>query len=79
MSKAKFFTHEERLAMTQKHSGLLQLQEVRDGKNLPPAYPGAEEVNEKILDDENHCPYCGGELVRYEGCFRCKKCGWSKC
>ena len=44
-----------------------------------PAAPGVEEVDEKLLDDEHHCPYCGGELVRYEGCFRCKKCGWSKC
>ena len=31
------------------------------------------------LDDEHICPMCGGELVRYEGCYRCKKCGWSKC
>ena len=31
------------------------------------------------LDDGNFCPSCGGELVRYEGCYRCKKCGWSKC
>lgn len=77
MSKARILTHEERLAMTRKNSGFLQ--EVRDRENLPPAYPGAEEVNEKILDDENHCPYCGGELVRFEGCYRCKNCGYSKC
>ena len=31
------------------------------------------------FQDENSCPVCGGELVRYEGCYRCKKCGWSKC
>ena len=42
-----------------------------------PAYPGAEEHQERL--DENTCPLCGGELTRYEGCYRCKKCGWSKC
>ena len=31
------------------------------------------------LDEAHKCPVCGGELVRYEGCYRCKKCGWSKC
>ena len=30
-------------------------------------------------DDANSCPVCGAELVRFEGCYRCKKCGWSKC
>ncbi|MBR1487192.1 MAG: hypothetical protein IJ597_08070 [Synergistaceae bacterium] len=33
----------------------------------------------ELLDEEHSCPVCGGELVRYEGCYRCKKCGWSKC
>ena len=77
MSKARILTHEERLAMTRKNSGLLQ--EVRDGENLPPAYPGAEEVNEKILDDENHCPFCGAELRRVAGCVECPNKCWSKC
>ncbi|MDY6422041.1 MAG: hypothetical protein SPK69_02820 [Synergistales bacterium] len=77
MSKAKFFTHKERLAMTRKNSGLLQ--EVRDGENLPPAYPGAEEVNEKNLDDENHCPVCGAELIHQGGCVECPNKCWSKC
>ena len=31
------------------------------------------------LQEENTCPICGCELVRYEGCYRCKKCGWSRC
>ena len=42
-----------------------------------PAAPGAEEHQEHF--DEHSCPMCGGELVRHEGCYRCKKCGWSKC
>ena len=35
--------------------------------------------NPELLDEEHSCPVCGGELVRYEGCYRCKKCGWSRC
>ena len=41
--------------------------------------PCAAGVEELPPDDEHTCPVCGGELVRYEGCYRCKKCGWSKC
>ncbi|MBR2207913.1 MAG: hypothetical protein IJ859_03795 [Synergistaceae bacterium] len=33
----------------------------------------------ELLDEAHTCPICSGELVRYEGCYRCKKCGWSKC
>ena len=77
MPKARTLTHEERLAMTQRKTNLLQ--SIREGKNLPPAYPGAEEINEKILDDENHCPECGGEMKPFEGCYRCTKCGLSLC
>ncbi|MBR0094246.1 MAG: hypothetical protein IJP91_03110 [Synergistaceae bacterium] len=76
MSKARFFSHEERLAMT---SRKMAFKEMMKHAHEVPAAPGVEEVDEKLLDDEHHCPYCGGELVRYEGCFRCKKCGWSKC
>lgn len=43
-----------------------------------PAAPGALEHPEPVLD-EHHCLLCGGELTRWEGCYRCKKCGWSKC
>lgn len=25
------------------------------------------------------CPMCGGEVIPYEGCYRCKKCGWARC
>lgn len=32
------------------------------------------------LRDEMHaCPVCNSELIRYEGCYRCKKCGYSRC
>ncbi len=31
------------------------------------------------LDDEHTCPVCGGEVIPYEGCYRCKKCGWARC
>ena len=50
-----------------------------------PAYPGAEEHtepqfhSEKCSFNDNICPFCGGELIRFEGCYRCKKCGWNKC
>ena len=33
----------------------------------------------ELRDEARTCPVCNGELVRYEGCYRCKKCGWSKC
>ena len=33
----------------------------------------------ELRDEAHTCPVCSGELVRYEGCYRCKKCGWSKC
>ena len=44
-----------------------------------PAAPGAEEHPDPVILDPYHCPVCGGELTRFEGCYRCKKCGWSKC
>ena len=38
-----------------------------------------KENPELAKDDAYTCPLCGGELTRYEGCYRCKKCGWSRC
>ena len=38
-----------------------------------------QENPELAKDDVHSCPVCGGELTRYESCYRCKKCGWSKC
>ena len=77
MPKAKILSHEERLAMTRKHSMLLQ--DIREGKDLPPAYPGAEETNAQIVDDENHCEYCGAELIHESGYVKCPNGCWSKC
>ena len=77
MSKARILTHEERLAMTRKNSRALQ--EIKDGENLPPAYPGAEKLNEKIPDDENHCPECGAELIHLGSCVECPNKCWSRC
>ena len=76
MPKAKILSHEERLAMTQGHSALLR--GIRDGKDLPPAYPGAEEHSEPKFDDV-HCPYCGTELIHEAGCVKCPNGCWSKC
>ena len=28
---------------------------------------------------EGICPECGEEMARFEGCWRCKKCGTSLC
>ncbi len=65
MKKARILTHEERLAMTR--------------KNLQPAYPRAEEINEKIPEDENHCPECGAELIHLGSCVECPNKCWSRC
>ena len=43
MSKAKILSHEERLLMTRNRSTLLQ--DIREEKDLPPPFPGAEETN----------------------------------
>ena len=77
MPKKRAFTHEERLAMTMSSSKLLQ--DIRNGKNLPPPASGAEEINEKNLIDEKRCPVCGAELIHVEGCCACPNKCWSKC
>ncbi len=70
MTKAKTIN---RLKLTAKKFGWLE-----DMEKVPAA-PGAEETNAEIIDDGEHCPMCGGKLTRWEGCYRCTKCGWSKC
>ena len=75
MAKAKLPSHEERLELTRRK---MAFREMLKHMSEVPAAPGAEEHQEPLLDDEHSCPICGGELVRYEGCYRCKKCGWSK-
>lgn len=77
MPRAKILTHEDRLAMTRKHSTLLS--SIRGGKDLPPAYPGAEETNARIIDDGEHCPICGAKLRHVGGCLECPNRDWSGC
>lgn len=93
MTKAKILTHAERLERTRqqmaareamKHGHGIMAEVTKDNVKAwqeyfsdTPAAPGAEEHQEHF--GEHSCPMCGGELVRYEGCYRCKKCGWSKC
>ena len=41
--------------------------------------PGVLDNPDPVQLDPYHCPVCGGDLTRFESCYRCKKCGWSKC
>ena len=72
---AKIFSHEERLELTRRK---MAFRENMKQAYKVPAAPGAEEHSESVFD-EHKCPICGGELTRWESCYRCKKCGWSKC
>ena len=72
---SKFFSHEERLAITRRQMAFKEM--IKHADEVPPA-PGALENPEPIFD-ENHCPYCGSELRHESGCVRCSKCPWSKC
>ena len=78
MSKAKILSHEERLQLT-RHKFNSNSQVVIPEKYTRENSPFLKMREELQLDDEHTCPVCGGELVRYEGCYRCKNCGWSKC
>ena len=73
MSKAKILSHEEQLAMTQRHSALL-----RGRKDLPPMYHGAEKQSEPEFDGV-HCPSCGTKLIHESCCVRCPNGCLSKC
>ena len=77
MPRAPIPSHEERLAMTRKHSTLLQ--DIREEKDLPPPFPGAEETNAQIENDGVHCPYCGAELRHVGGCLECPNRDYSVC
>ena len=72
MTKAKPI---DRLELTRRK---MAFKEAMKNMNDVPAAPGAEETQEHKLHGDL-CPFCGGELTRFEGCYRCKKCGWSKC
>lgn len=73
--KARIFSHEERLEMARRQ---MAFRENMKHAYEVPAAPGVKDHPEPVFD-EHHCPLCGGELTRWEGCYRCKKCGWSKC
>ena len=77
MSKAKILSHEERLLMTRNRSTLLQ--DIREEKDLPPPFPGAEETNAQIKNDGIHCPYCGAELIHVGSCLECPNRDYSVC
>ena len=74
MPKAKTI---DRVALTLKNSPLLQ----RSKENSPFIKMRNEYMREhpEEFQNEHICPVCGGEVVPYECCYRCKKCGWSKC
>lgn len=72
---AKILSHEERLEITRRK--MVFRENMKHAHEVPAAL-GAEEHPEPVFD-ENHCPYCGGDLMRFEGCYCCKKCGWSRC
>ena len=68
MAKAKSI---DRLELTKRK---MAFREAMKHAHELPAFPGAEEHQESVFD-EYHCPLCGGEITRWEGCYRCKKCG----
>ena len=76
MTKARIPTHEERLAESRRK---MAFREAIKHAHRVSAAPGVEENPDPVQLDEYHCPVCDGELTRWEGCYRCKKCGWSKC
>ena len=93
MTKARILSHEERLLTRQKmaareamrHGHGITAEVTEDNVKAwqeyfsdTPAAPEVEDDEEEHVD-ENLCPYCGIELARYESCYRCNKCGWSKC
>ena len=78
MSKAKILSHEERLQLTSRKFNS-NSQVVIPEKYTRENSPFLKMREELQLNGEHTCPMCGGVLVRYEGCYRCKKCGWSKC
>ncbi|MBQ3646499.1 MAG: hypothetical protein IJP96_10285 [Synergistaceae bacterium] len=58
----------DRIALTKSKSKYLQAVE-----EMKREFPPEKNIQSDI------CPECGGKLERWESCYRCKKCGWSKC
>ncbi len=72
---AKILSLEERLELTRRKMAFRE--SVKRANEVPTASSAGE--HPESVFDENHCPYCDGDLMRFEGCYRCKKCGWSRC
>ena len=34
---------------------------------------------DKVEEDGEKCPECGGKIIMQDGCKKCASCGWSKC
>jgi ribonucleoside-diphosphate reductase alpha chain len=39
----------------------------------------SDEEEERVENENNNCPDCGGDLTPEGGCFTCPSCGWGKC
>ena len=81
MTKAKPL---DRIALTRAKMEARERMKTEAHAVIPKGYtkensPFLQMVNGMKIDEAHTCPICGGELVRYEGCYRCKQCGWSKC
>ena len=74
--KARVLSHEERLEMTKRNTKLL-FEQIKNGKDLPPATPGIENLP-KFNPDV--CEHCGSTNLFHEaGCVRCIDCGMCRC
>jgi len=62
-------------------SGLITKEDLEKKKNSSFLMIVAEMKQEHPEEAHNDfvCPNCGGEMIRSESCYRCKKCGWAKC
>ena len=70
MTKAKTI---DRLELTRRK---MAFREMVKHMNEVPAAPGVEDLPQR---KEHECPNCGSEMQRFEGCWRCPKCGVSLC
>lgn len=66
---------EFRRVSTVLNQALTQTSGAGNGDKKPPE----KKIQTGEFDDQYTCPSCGAELVRFESCYRCKKCGWTKC
>ena len=74
MNRAKFLTHEERLALTR---GTFRIQKPREVETVKKFDPNDE--SRWDFRRTNRCPLCGAELIHVSGCVNCSECEWSAC